>query len=494
MRAPCLLLVACACAHAKIADRAPPAPSFLEAQSEHYLLLTDLRQDAARMLAARMERIRAALWAGSWHGEEAPRERLRVIALGSSARLHEFANPGMSAFYQPADLFGEPFLILAAEDPEDASVVLKHELAHAQHGAFLPRSPRWLFEGLACYLETVREDAARGVFVIGEPAQDRLDFLRQHPEIDYERVLARSAVDVVSLGGEEGFAFQSASWLLVFHLANDRRAQLDDYLARLARREDSESAFAAAFPGLHAAALAREAGALLQALLRGEARVRVDEVAAPQASPDVQVRSVRAADVTAMRAQLFFLSPGLPRAQAHLAQARALAQRALQDDPTQPLAIAVQLALPEAQGAPVPLDRIEAAARQRPADYRAQLLLAFAVGPEKTEERSAALARAARLAPENATVLNAQAWHELTRGHAQQAVPIARKAAALAPGRAAVLDTLATALARSAQCEEAARIEEQALALATGSELRRQVQGRLAAMRAGCADVPLDSE
>ena len=47
-------------------------------------------------------------------------------------------------------------------------MVLKHELAHAQHGSFLPRNPRWFFEGLACYLETLRYQGGR--YVLGEPS------------------------------------------------------------------------------------------------------------------------------------------------------------------------------------------------------------------------------------------------------------------------------------------------------------------------------------
>ena len=490
MRAVCLAVLLSACAGAP----RPPERSgaFLELQSAHYLLLTDLPEALARSRVARMEDIRAALLAGSWRGEDLARERLRVIELASPARLHEFANPGMSAFYQPADLFGEPFLILAAEGADDSSVVLKHELAHAQHGTFLPRSPRWLFEGLACYLETVRPDAARGAWIFGEPAQDRVDWLRQHPDVDYRRVLSMASGEVVSLGGQEGFGFQSASWLLVFHLVNDRRAQLDDYLSRLARHEEGEKAFAAAFPDLDAATLAREASLYQQALTRGEARIQLREVRVAPAAAEARVRAVAPADVEAMRAQLFFLSPGLPRAQAHLASARAAAEGALRLDPSQPLALAVQLALPEA--AAPSLDRIREAARRRPEDYRAQMLLAFAVGAEREQERNAALERAARLAPDNAAVLNALAWHRLTHGRAEEALPIARKAATLAPGRAAVLDTLATALAKSSRCAEAAAVEEQALSLSAGRDLRQKLEARLAAMRAGCADLPLDEE
>jgi len=496
MRPRLLCALAFACAQAQ---RPPPAPSgYLELQSGHYQLFTDLAEPAARAAIARMENVRVALLEGSWKSEgPSPEKQLRVVEFRSLERLREFANPGMSAFYQPVDLFGEPFLVLTAEETAAGDGVLKHELAHAQHGSFLPRSPRWFFEGLACYLETLRFDPTDGRYLLGEPSEERLEYLRVHPEVDYARVLSMPARDAVLLGGQQGYEFQSAAWLLVFYLANEYRAQLDEYIARLARREEAQAAFAAAFPGLDAAELAGQAARYRASLTLGKEKVRLREVRVPSARVDALVREVPAADVQAMRAQLFFLSPGLPRARAHLPQARAAADQALQSDPSHPLALAVLLALPEGGPAPPPLERIRAAAAARPNDFRPQLLLAFAVGPDRPEERRAALARAAELAPENSTVLNALAWHDLTHGRAAEAVAVARKAASLAPGRAAVLDTLATALAMSSRCAEAASVEERAVELSAehaSGELRRRLLARLDAMRAGCAAIPLDDE
>src|SRR5438270_5162 len=81
----------------------------------------------ARAALAQMEDVRAALLEGSWHADVPAGEKLRVIRFSSSARLREVANPGMSAFYQPVDLFGDPFLLLT-DDAAQGDVVLKHEL------------------------------------------------------------------------------------------------------------------------------------------------------------------------------------------------------------------------------------------------------------------------------------------------------------------------------------------------------------------------------
>jgi len=223
----------------------------------------------------------------------------------------------------------------------------------------------------------------------------------------------------------------------------------------------------------------------------------VREVRLPPWTGEARLSRTPAAEMEALRAELYFLSPGIPRDRAKLPEARTALDRALRLDPLNPLALAVQAALSESASGQPSLDRLRESARERPLDFRAQLLLAIAVGPGRPDERREALARAAKLAPSNATVLNALAWHDLAHGRATEAVEVARKAAGLAPGRAAVLDTLAAALALSGNCAEATRTEEQAVELAAehaSLELRRKLLARLDAMRAGCTNIPIDEE
>jgi len=496
----CAVVLACGCAHRRTASDSGHA--VLELESAHYVLLTDLPERDAGKTLGHLENVRGALIQGSWHGDALPREKLRVIQLASSARFHEFASSGMSAFYQPVDLFGEPMLVMTADQGAAGDAILQHELAHALHGSFLPRNPRWFFEGLACYLETLRYDAAADRYLIGEPDEDRLHYLRLHPATDYARVLSTSTREAVLLSGQDGYAFQSAAWLLVFYLANERGAALDDYIQRRARGEPAQAAFNAAFTGLDPGALAQDAAAyekIMKTAAGGRNRpvYRLREVRLPAWEGAVQVRATSPAEVEALRAELYFLSPGLPRNEAHLAEARAAADAALRLDPFQPLALAVQVALAETSESPLPLESIRSAAERRRDDFRAQMLLAFAVGPQRPDERRAALLRAAELSPQNVTVLNALAWHDLTHGRAPEAIPVAQKAAELAPGRAAVLDTLACALALSARCAEATRVEERAVELASehaSADLRRSLLARLDAMRDGCGAVPLGEE
>src|SRR5262249_17821893 len=161
-------------------------------------------------------------------------------------------------------------------------------------------------EGLACYLETLQYDPAADLYRVGEPNLDRLHFLRLHREIDYGRVLATSTREAVLLSGQDGYAFQSASWLLVFYLANERAAELDDCGRRRGRGEPAQTAFAAAFAGLDAEELARRAEPyrqVLQASVDG-ARPnswRVREVRLPPWQGEVDARQTPPAEVEALR-------------------------------------------------------------------------------------------------------------------------------------------------------------------------------------------------
>src|SRR5262249_36709059 len=155
--------------------------------------------------------------------------------------------------------------------------------------------------------------------------------------------------------------------LLVFYLASERSADLEDYIRRRGRGEPAQTAYAAAFARLDAEELARRAEPYRQMLQEGVdgARApawRVREVKLSPWSGEVRSRQPPPAEVAALRAELFFLPPGIPRDRAHLPEARTALDRALKLDPHHPLALAVQAALSEGGTGQPPLDVIRASA------------------------------------------------------------------------------------------------------------------------------------
>ena len=165
MRRALLLCAVLACArHPSAAD--PLA--WIELQTEHFTLRTDLAEPEAREVAAQLELVRAALIATSWHNAAPIPGRLQVIDLAAKSELQKFAAEGIDGFVT-ADAFGERMLVMSADQPPEELTVLKHEMAHVISNEFLVRNPRWLAEGIACYLETMHFDRAAHKVSVGDP-------------------------------------------------------------------------------------------------------------------------------------------------------------------------------------------------------------------------------------------------------------------------------------------------------------------------------------
>ena len=79
---------------------------------------------------------------------------------------------------------------MSADQPPEELTVLKHEMAHVISNEFLVRNPRWLAEGIACYLETMHFDRAAHKVSVGDPGPERLSYLRRFPVVDFGAVFA----------------------------------------------------------------------------------------------------------------------------------------------------------------------------------------------------------------------------------------------------------------------------------------------------------------
>src|SRR5476649_2622741 len=95
MRRLALLSLLVACAHAQ---RANEPQSWLELQSEHFVVRTDLPPEEAKKSVADMELARTALLGAGWHSNREPKTRTIVVQLASRAELLEFARKGFDGF------------------------------------------------------------------------------------------------------------------------------------------------------------------------------------------------------------------------------------------------------------------------------------------------------------------------------------------------------------------------------------------------------------
>jgi tetratricopeptide (TPR) repeat protein len=150
--------------------------------------------------------------------------------------------------------------------------------------------------------------------------------------------------------------------------------------------------------------------------------------------------------VHALRADLLRLSPGYDATPERTQMMKSELSLALAADAANPLAL-------ELAGT----GDARASVAAHPGDWRAWILLADRDGD------TAAIEKAARLAPDNAGVLERLALAELNAGRTDRALQHAVAAVELTPWRSDVLDALAQVYAASRRCDEAHAVEQRAI-------------------------------
>jgi tetratricopeptide (TPR) repeat protein len=500
-----LFALAGGCAHSS-AFRCPAegGPPWVEVESDHFVVKTDASEAAAERAVRELEAMRMAQLA-AWDGAFDPPGRLEVVVLRSPAELDEIVDPALrrsftrvAGYYvpgaRPRVVSGllldreAPSLVLPwfqREREESASAlessILAHELAHHLIGQVLLRQPPWLGEGLAQYLEVTRLGTWQG---------------RPAAAVGMARWEAWAAERIPAANlfawrrGVPGY--YASSWLMVHWLVNRRGAAFAGYQQRLARAEEPAAAWKAEFPdldpadGAAMALLDRELDAYLRAASYTSRRVML-----PAVEPPLRRRQLPPPEVHALRAELF-LTPLLPSRTFRPRVEEEIAASLREDPSGLPLA----LTLAEAGHREKALDLGRAAATARPDDWRGWAMLA--AGAEGRDdlaaERLAALRRAAALLPDDAWALNEVAWGLLEAGASGEAFPLAARAARLAPGNASVLDTWGAILADVGRCPEALLAQRRAVDLLgelAAAEAAREIRDRLARIEAQCgAPVP----
>ena len=171
--------VACSsgpCCSESACSRAVPAsvpgeggPPWSEWTTPHFRVVTDLPDDEAEAAGDAFEELRAALVAAAWRRAPEPHTRLEVVIL---------RDPGDLAAFMPQRYIGG----FIADDALGAVMVtyggvalinelaVKHEIVHAlsyQLGTGA-NEPRWVGEGIAEYLSTVRYARDHSQVVFGD--------------------------------------------------------------------------------------------------------------------------------------------------------------------------------------------------------------------------------------------------------------------------------------------------------------------------------------
>src|SRR4051812_10481425 len=157
--------------------RSTDPDAWLELQSQHFTLRTDLNEEDARGAIGDLELIRNALLAAGWHGKTISPARIGVVALASGRELRECVGDQIDGM-AGTSRFGERMILVRADGNLLESEVVKHEVTHALMQEYLVTNPRWVAEGIACFLETLDIDAGKLEAVRGASQWQRRRWLR----------------------------------------------------------------------------------------------------------------------------------------------------------------------------------------------------------------------------------------------------------------------------------------------------------------------------
>src|SRR5690349_1039487 len=138
----------------------PEREEWFELRTEHFVVRSNLPKDEGARTAIELEELRATLVRFISSNAPQPAGTMQVIQLADADDLSEFVGRGIGGL-ATADAFGRPLTVMGVWRGLSPLPVLQHELAHLVSFSVLPRQPAWFAEGLGCYFETVRRDAAK---------------------------------------------------------------------------------------------------------------------------------------------------------------------------------------------------------------------------------------------------------------------------------------------------------------------------------------------
>ncbi|WP_426750516.1 DUF1570 domain-containing protein [Myxococcus sp. Y35] len=472
--------------------------------SDHYTLHTDLPAEDAREAMRRLERTRAAILTAMWPQAQGQQmTKVDVYVLQSPREFEGLYPRRVRAFFHRSD--SEALIVLSGRPRTwdrlfaglslSTSSPLNHELAHYLSAYTLSRQPRWLSEGLAEYLETLRLSEDGQTAVVGSPHWEAIMVMgswlnavqrglargwTMQRVLQWDRTLEAREQD------KQVGANYAGSWLLVHWLLNERPRPFAEYLALLNQGVAPDEALARALPEL----TSPELDALLYEYVRNRRFVERTVTVPPVGTGFVE-EVIDDAQVHAIRSKLAALGAALAHREPFISNRQKVAkdelEEALRLNPTGLLALSAKLrSAPEGERVAIAREAVKA----HPTEAGAWLMLGSALRHEPLahEERESAYREALRLDPRNAHAARELAWMFVTQGRAEEAMPLARWAVTLAPWSPNALDTLALALAGSGACEEALQTEQRALELIQEEgvpELERTLERRIAGLKDG---------
>ena len=398
-------------------------PAWVQLDSDHYTLQTDLPVEEAREAMRILERTHVAILAAMWpEALTRPKPKLQVYVLRERKEFEGLYPRRVRAFFHRND--SEALIVLPGRPASweqrfsglsrASSSRLNHELTHYLSTYSLIRQPRWLSEGLAEFLETLRLSEDGKTAVVGAPHLEALHEIRGGYPGGFQ-VRRLMEWDGTMEGGEQDRRIAhmyAGSWLLVHWLHTERPREFAAYQALLARGVAPDEAQRQALPDLGSP----EVDARILDYVQGRTYPE-RAVAVPPVGTSFVEQVLEHAEVHAIRAKLAALAAGMahrePFIQNRWKLSRDELDEALRLNPNGLLALTTKLrAAPEAERPAIARAAVEA----HPDESEAWVLLTEALRPDPSAraEQETAYKKALELEPRNAYAATGLAWLYVT--------------------------------------------------------------------------------
>ncbi|WP_240360479.1 tetratricopeptide repeat protein [Pyxidicoccus caerfyrddinensis] len=458
---------------------------WVEVRSPHFSVRTNLDGETAEEATRELELLRQGLLQ-AWAGTFDPPGTVEVIVLANHSALEDFTNVRIEGF--SATTADGPVLVLAgnayalSEAPADVGTQA-HELTHYLSEFALVRQPRWLSEGLAAYLESIILRPDKHEVILGGLHSGFLAHVLRSGWRTLDELWEWDGKGL--LGTAESRNYYASSWLWVHFFISRHPARFDEFQTRLMSGEEPRQAWEESFRG------AEDLAGELHAYVHGGRHVTYPTITAPlpPVKSPLQMRTLEPAEVHAIRAQLFLMTPGAAPPEERLHHAEQEMAQALKEDPGNVAATLLRI-----RSTVDPSRRLGLAQQlveRHPDSGQAWDALAQALDAagNTSEEQESARLRAVELLPDSVSAQNGLAGFYARTSQPEKGLTAARRAVALAPGNPAVLDTWSTILFQLGRCPEALSAQQLAadtLHESTPERLRRTVHDTLARYEAVC--------
>ncbi len=417
--------------------------------STHFTLTTDQSAADAEHTLRELEEYIAALTSVAFP-ITLPTERIPVVGLGSPRETRRYLRTCFDGVFVHGLLY-QPVIVLGTGPRGIDDQIARHELVHYTMRLAYRRSlPGWYSEGMASYFETLAYDRTNGYLLFGRASLSRVTDLRSKGPLLPLETLATGGFDKMAV--DDPVPFYAGSWLLVHALIHAAPEVFGAYDKALIGGANPSDAWLSASAGFRAGGDTWITDYFRAHRYEGGRRT-------PWQAPPMTITAapVGAGDLLATLALLHAVGirQQPERAAWHRARATEAAALALRQDPTQLEALQVQATL----GPMPPAEAVRPALPGREQSWVSWLFFANAIASEHrpATERTAALARAAALAPDEPMVLLELASDALAAARWREAGQLFERGLAFAPDEPQFATGYLAAVAHDARCGSAAR-------------------------------------